>query len=364
MFSIHRHAVQTIKLALLILASLASDARGQLPVATGRQIAMSQPEWKLFIPDGYHHRPGGDVDLLVHFHGDPQTVWNNAEYANLNAVVVTANYNGLSSAYRVPFSDSTLFRKLINEAMTRLRVQEDFGGAANWDRFAVSSFSAGYGAVREILKSPLYVQTIDGLLAADSLYATTASDGTPLDSQLVDYKAFASLAAAEDKHFIFSHTRIPTFTYESTEETGDEILQHLGLATEATNEVGLGPIPFYRKASQGNFQLWGAPGVTGNDHLAHLRYMGQWLDELSLAERPEPGDFNADGRVDAADYTVWRDGLGNAYTQSDYDIWRQNYGQTSTSSQSQSSAASIPEPSTLILFFTAWVMTANRFGLL
>ncbi len=353
-----------IIMAMVLAVSHPKVVEAQLPIATGRQIAMSQPEWKLFIPDGYQHRLGEKVDLLVHFHGDPQTVWNNVEYADLNAVVVTANYNGLSSAYRVPFTDPNLFRKLINDAMSRLRGEEDFGGAAKWDRFAVSSFSAGYGAVREILKNPLYVQTIDSLLAADSLYASTDTDGTPVDSQLVDYKNFASLAAAGDKQFIFTHTRVPTFTYENTEETANELLEHLGLEAVPTEEVGLGPIPFFRKATQGNFQLWGSPGVTGPDHLDHLRYMGQWLDELSLAERPAPGDFNADGRVDAADYTAWRDGLGNVYTQSDYDVWREHYGQTSEAlNQSQSSAASIPEPSTLILFLTALWMTASRSGL-
>lgn len=36
-----------------------------------------------------------------------------------------------------------------------------------------------------------------------------------------------------------------------------------------------------------------------------------------------PGDFNADGRVDAADYTAWRDRGG---TQAEYQMWRSNFG--------------------------------------
>ena len=38
------------------------------------------------------------------------------------------------------------------------------------------------------------------------------------------------------------------------------------------------------------------------------------------------GDFNLDGTVDAADYVVWRNGLGTTYTQSDYDVWRPTSG--------------------------------------
>ena len=43
------------------------------------------------------------------------------------------------------------------------------------------------------------------------------------------------------------------------------------------------------------------------------------------------GDFNLNGVVDAADYAVWRKGLGTTYSQSDYDVWRANFGQTAAS---------------------------------
>lgn len=66
-------------------------------------------------------------------------------------------------------------------------------------------------------------------------------------------------------------------------------------------------------------------------------------DSVGLA-----GDFNLDGVVDAADYTVWRDGLGTTYTQGDYDTWKNNYGATLASSSS-ATAASVPEPGALAL---------------
>jgi hypothetical protein len=41
-----------------------------------------------------------------------------------------------------------------------------------------------------------------------------------------------------------------------------------------------------------------------------------------------PGDYNGNGLVDAADYAVWRNGLGDTFTQSHYDIWKANFGKT------------------------------------
>jgi hypothetical protein len=63
-----------------------------------------------------------------------------------------------------------------------------------------------------------------------------------------------------------------------------------------------------------------------------------------------PGDFNTDGTVDAADYAVWRNGLGTTYTQTDYGAWRANFGNTAAGAGAvadavaNASSANIPEP--------------------
>ena len=71
------------------------------------------------------------------------------------------------------------------------------------------------------------------------------------------------------------------------------------------------------------------------------------------------GDYNKDGIVDAADYTVWRDSVGmsagtlpndpagGVIGQNQYDQWKNNFGATASSSALNS--ASVPEPSTLWL---------------
>lgn len=79
--------------------------------------------------------------------------------------------------------------------------------------------------------------------------------------------------------------------------------------------------------------------------------------QLAVVELPAllAGDYNNDGIVDAADYTVWRDSLGTpislpndptpgAVTQSDYDVWKLNFGAT----QAAASVAA-PEPTSALL---------------
>ena len=58
-----------------------------------------------------------------------------------------------------------------------------------------------------------------------------------------------------------------------------------------------------------------------------------------------PGDYNCNGVVDAADYTVWRDGLGTTFVQADYDVWVANFGAVLPPPPSNT----IPEPAGLLL---------------
>jgi PEP-CTERM motif-containing protein len=72
------------------------------------------------------------------------------------------------------------------------------------------------------------------------------------------------------------------------------------------------------------------------------------------------GDYNGNGIVDTADYTTWRDHLGQTFSlpnrnplssgpisQSDYDFWKSRFGATSGAGSLSSSA--VPEPTSLAL---------------
>lgn len=57
------------------------------------------------------------------------------------------------------------------------------------------------------------------------------------------------------------------------------------------------------------------------------------------------GDYNGNGKVDAADYTIWRN--DPARTQVGYDLWRSHFGNTSNSGSAIQSA--VPEPPGLLM---------------
>jgi hypothetical protein len=57
-----------------------------------------------------------------------------------------------------------------------------------------------------------------------------------------------------------------------------------------------------------------------------------------------PGDLNHDNIVNAADYTVWRNGLGSIYTENDYDVWKMHFGESIGSGSGSRGVPAVPEP--------------------
>jgi hypothetical protein len=87
----------------------------------------------------------------------------------------------------------------------------------------------------------------------------------------------------------------------------------------------------------------GGPNAGGND-----AFVAKFIDGPA-------GDYNNNGTVDAADYVVWRDGLGTTFTQGEYDVWRANFGKTVAGAAaladtpSTESSTTIPEPVSAVL---------------
>lgn len=110
-------------------------------------------------------------------------------------------------------------------------------------------------------------------------------------------------------------------------------------------------------ASSGDVKDW----LISPDGQHVVYYADQLTDEqfelfsIPLFSDDQPGDFNGDGLVDAADYTVWRDGLGSEYDMNDYADWKNNFGENSTSGNT--TAATVPEPASWVMLtcILAWI---------
>jgi T5SS/PEP-CTERM-associated repeat protein len=136
----------------------------------------------------------------------------------------------------------------------------------------------------------------------------------------------------------------------------DQLLVSGGITLDGTLDVSL--INAFAPHEGDSFDILDFTSLTGifsTVNLPALTGSLQWdtsqLYTSGVLSVALPGDYNHNGIVDAADYTLWRDGLGTTYTQADYDVWKSNFGNHSGSGSSAN--AGVPEPSTLVLLILA-----------
>ena len=252
-------------LALLAQAKPAEDA------PAGRRFEL-KGEATLFVPEGYRPRDGA-VDVVLHLHGAPSVIERALVESKWPAVLIEFNRKGLSSVYTKPFADPKLFPTLLGGTLGAIK-EAKLAESPGLGRVAVSSFSAGFGGVRELLKVPEHFDRIDVVILADSLYS--GYEGDPglhkVDPKLMEgFRRFAVEAASGKKTMVVTHSAQVPEGYASTTETADDLIRAVdGKAGPARVDRGGGWVQA-REVRKGGLTILGFEGVGPEDHMKHLR---------------------------------------------------------------------------------------------
>jgi hypothetical protein len=262
----------TAALVTLLALGQATGGRSEPSPTARSQLTVGQ----LFIPAGMR-ASDGPIGLIVHLHGSGAILEENLSLAKGRRVLVTVSLNGLSSVYTRQFADPLVFEMLVSEAA---RKTAPLVGAESieFSSVTVSSFSAGFGGVRELLKSPECFQRIDAIVMADSIYAGYA-EGLPerrVDPALMaGFLKFAREAVAGRKQLVISHCALQPDGYASTAETADYLLRELKLTRQPVDETWAEQWHCTSRCEQEGFHLFGFTGTEGTEHLRHLRNIGR-----------------------------------------------------------------------------------------
>ncbi len=214
------------------------------------------------------------VPLFIHFHGGtwlPEVAAAKAGHTAVISIQIGAG----SGAYAKPFSDSTLFSRLIAEAEAKANVK--------FSPISLTAWSAGYGAVREILKLPEHYARVDRVLLIDGLHAGyIGGKPGPQESQLEAdnleiFLKFARGAVAGRKQMIITHSEIFPGTFASTTETADWLLDQLGLKRKAVVKWGPMQTQQLSEVRAGKLLLMGYAGNSAPDHVDQLHSLPEYL---------------------------------------------------------------------------------------
>lgn len=221
--------------------------------------------------------------LLIHFHGSAFVVKNAVYNSDNNLILAVINQGHGSSAYENEFVNPSIYTELLNAITDTVSIKTN--RKVSFKKVYFTSFSAGYGAVREIIKT--HSSKVNGILLLDGLHTDYIPDGKVLaeggklnTDKLQDFLKYAKSAVNKRTKFMISHSAIFPGTYASTTETADWLINTLGL--KSTPVLKWGPVGMQQisEVEKGNLKIWGFAGNTARDHVDHYHALPKFLHQF------------------------------------------------------------------------------------
>jgi hypothetical protein len=230
----------------------------------GAQFSIEQGQVMVTLPA----TAAGEGDLLIHFHGSAWLPFSAA--AGHGALVVAAiNVGQGGGIYDQTFRDPASLDRLLDEirAKSGIRIH----------RLYLSGFSAGYGAIRAILRQR--PEAVDGILLLDGLH--TGYVGGKVDAGAMEpFLNYARAALDGRKRFVFTHSEIFPGTFASTTETADYLIGALGLKRTPVLRWGPRGMQQLSEVRAGGLMILGFAGNSAPDHVDHFHAMPEFLQLL------------------------------------------------------------------------------------
>jgi hypothetical protein len=250
--------------------------------ATGKRVDLATLKGaRLFTTASLN--PEKPVPLVVHFHGAPWLVEVHTAQHLRRAALITIQLGSGPSVYRKPFEDVKLFGMLLDEARQLLGLKQ------GWSSITLMGFSAGYGGIRQVLRTPEYFSKVNNILLVDAMHASYSPEGKLLaeggvvNAADIDiYVEFAKQAVLGKKNFVFTHSEIFPGTYASTTECADYLLEKLGLKRNPSLKEGPVGMQQLSAIDVKGFHLRGYAGNTAQDHVDHFQGMWSWFELLKI----------------------------------------------------------------------------------
>lgn len=219
-------------------------------------------------------------DVMIHFHGHEPV---RKEWVRvMDGTVLVGIDLGLGSGpYENTFRGGDAFRTLLQSLSNVLAKRKPPGRIG---RVGLSAWSAGYGAIQNILAVPEQQALVDTVVLLDGLHC--GYSGRSLnEAQLRPFIQFAQKAATGQKLMVVTHSSIIPPGYASTTETANYLVHKLGGRPQpsrprASDPLGLELISRY---SRGTFHM---RGFAGNDKMDHCAHLGLYRDVLKVHVLP------------------------------------------------------------------------------
>lgn len=255
------------------------DFVGLGPYAPYRKLRVG----RIAIPQRGGHTDNYGYDVVVHFHGQTALRMTLAQVAR-GVAFVGIDLGIGSGAYSDAFLGPDSWPLLRASIDSALRAQSG-DSRAHVRHVALTAWSAGYGAVNEILK--YHADSIDAVVLLDGLHAawdprTGRGRGRATDvvaGPVAPTFDFARRALAGDKLFVFTYSDVDPVTYPSTSLTAARLLSDLGLPApvRASSGESFGETD---AVDVRGLHVWGFRGDDKPAHCTHLAHIDRAVRDI------------------------------------------------------------------------------------
>lgn len=239
---------------------------------------------RMAVPQQGGHDETMGFDVLVHFHGADPIRKTLVQIAR--GIVFVGVDKGMGSGpYAKAFENQDVWptlKRSIDKALKRQTGDE----RAHARHLALSAWSAGYGAVNEILKQD--PEGVDAVILLDALHAGWKPGANPRNRNRVSgvdggYVApiieYARAAARGEGIFLLTHSYVDPVKYPSVALTADYLLAQLGVERQPVHEI-VGPLTKDRTADRQGLHVWSFRGHDELTHCAHVSLITQAVRDL------------------------------------------------------------------------------------
>ena len=252
-----------------------------------------------------------------------------------------------------------------------------------FDEYVVQAYRDNLSSFTSILPGQLAPFGLGGL---DELVVGLRANGTGANTPFADLEGMinATRSSGAAGHAIF-------YSRGVRDEYGSQLTAYYDVEGEGHAD---NPLFGYQRADPVDGVLestntWGFDVPAGGGYRLVAEIEGRWrevsagyfpagerdltvfgatrVELLEDRRQIEPADFNGDGSVDAADYTIWRDTRGSltdlradangdgVVNEMDYDLWAGGFAFDSSAASS-----TVPEPTSLALLIVTLTNTTKR----
>jgi hypothetical protein len=267
--------------------ALARTPMEQAARPKGAQVEIEEGGQKLvlFLPGTALRNESARV--VLHFHGPSWLAIQAHAARGLQDPLLALHFGSGSSVYARVMADPERLGRWLERIRIEL-VQAGWPAEVRINAVDVTSFSAGYGAVRELVKQPASFRLLRHVVLADSLYGSLTPGleiRVPLAEHVEVWKPLVEAAARGEKTFLVTCSEVPTPTYASSSEMAAALAALVGGNLQSVPSSA-GDYPLRARFDKGRFHVWSYEGDDGPAHMAHLHELTKLWRAMERARAP------------------------------------------------------------------------------